>query len=153
MAEKDLQEEYKRLCEKINYHNDRYYNKDNPEISDYEYDMLLRRLENMEAEHPELKNAGSPTSHVGGRASEKFSPVEHAIPMQSLHDSFSHEELYDFDRRVHEVVENPIYVVEPKFDGLSVSVEYENGTRLHEGRRRGWRGYYRQFTDDKISAA
>ncbi len=150
MAEKDLQEEYKRLCEKINYHNDRYYNKDNPEISDYEYDMLLRRLENMEAEHPELKNAGSPTSHVGGRASEKFSPVEHAIPMQSLHDSFSHEELYDFDRRVHEVVENPIYVVEPKFDGLSVSVEYENGV-LVRGSTRGDGEVGEDITDNLLT--
>ncbi len=150
MEYKDLQEEYKKLCEEINYHNDRYYNKDNPEISDYEYDMLLRRLENMEAEHPELKSDSSPTSNVGGRASEKFSPVEHSVPMQSLHDSFSHEELYDFDRRVREVVENPIYVVEPKFDGLSVSVEYENGV-LVRGSTRGDGAVGEDITDNLLT--
>lgn len=89
--------------------------------------MLLRRLEKIEEEHPELISPNSPTQRVGGRASEKFSEVVHAVPMQSLHDSFSHEELMDFDRRVRETVPYPEYVVEPKFDGLSVSVEYENG--------------------------
>lgn len=131
-----LKEEYLKLCDEINYHNDRYYNKDNPEISDYEYDMLLRRLEIMEQEHPELASSSSPASRVGGRASEKFSPVEHIVPMQSLHDSFSHGELLDFDRRVRETVSSPVYVVEPKFDGLSVSVEYENGI-LVRGSTRG----------------
>lgn len=122
-----IKDEYLKLCEKINYHNDRYYNRDNPEISDYEYDMLLRRLEIMEQEYPELASENSPAARVGGKASEKFSPVEHIVPMQSLHDSFSHEELLDFDRRVRETVPSPVYVVEPKFDGLSVSIEYENG--------------------------
>ncbi len=111
----------------IEYHNDRYYNKDNPEISDFEYDMLLRELENIEEEFPELKTADSPTMHVGGVSSKKFSPVVHEVPMESLHDSFSHDELRDFDRKVREVVESPVYIVEPKFDGLSVSCEYRNG--------------------------
>lgn len=127
MEKINIKDEYQKLCEEINYHNDRYYNKDNPEISDYDYDMLLRRLERIEEEHPELISPNSPTQRVGGRASEKFSEVVHAVPMQSLHDSFSHEELMDFDRRVRETVPYPEYVVEPKFDGLSVSVEYENG--------------------------
>ena len=127
MEKINIKDEYQKLCEEINYHNDRYYNKDNPEISDYDYDMLLRRLEKIEEEHPELISPNSPTQRVGGRASEKFSEVVHAVPMQSLHDSFSHEELMDFDRRVRETVPYPEYVVEPKFDGLSVSVEYENG--------------------------
>lgn len=111
----------------IEYHNDRYYNKDNPEISDFEYDMLLRELENIEEEFPELKTSDSPTMHVGGASSKKFSPVVHEVPMESLHDSFSHDELRDFDRKVREVVDNPLYIVEPKFDGLSVSCEYTNG--------------------------
>ncbi len=111
----------------ILYHNNRYYNEDSPEISDYEYDMLLRELENIESEHPELMVPDSPTQKVGGAAAEKFSPVEHKVPMESLHDSFSPEEIYDFDKRVRESVESPEYVVEPKIDGLSVSAEYRNG--------------------------
>ena len=115
------------LSQIINYHNDRYYNQDSPEISDYEYDMLLRELENIEAEHPELVTPDSPTQKVGGSKGEKFSPVIHTVPMESLHDSFSHDEIRDFDRRVREAVDRPVYVVEPKFDGLSVSCEYRNG--------------------------
>ena len=115
------------LCEIIEYHNNLYYNNDAPEISDYEYDMLLRELEKLENDFPELKRADSPTNRVGGSAGEKFSPVAHAVPMESLHDSFSNEELYDFDRRVREAREDVVYIVEPKFDGLSVSCEYRNG--------------------------
>ena len=115
------------LKQLIEYHNDRYYNKDNPEISDFEYDKLLRELENLEEEYPELKTADSPTVKVGGRRNVKFSPVVHKVPMESLHDSFSNDELRDFDRKVREVVTSPTYIVEPKFDGLSVSCEYDNG--------------------------
>ncbi len=126
-------EELRRLIE---YHNDRYYNKDNPEISDFEYDKLLRELENIEDEFPELKTADSPTVKVGGNRSVKFSPVEHKVPMESLHDSFSHDELRDFDRKVREVVQDPTYIIEPKFDGLSVSCEYRNGV-FFRGSTRG----------------
>lgn len=111
----------------ILYHNNRYYNEDSPEISDYEYDLLLRELENIEYEHPELITPDSPTQRIGGNAAEKFSPVEHKIPMESLHDSFSPEEIIDFDKHVREIVQSPEYVVEPKIDGLSVSAEYKNG--------------------------
>ena len=116
-----------KLQKQIQYHNDRYYNKDAPEISDYEYDMLLRSLEDLEAQFPQLITEESPTQKVGGRASQKFAPVVHSVPMESLHDAFSEEELYDFDRKVRAAVEDPAYVVEPKFDGLSVSCEYKNG--------------------------
>ena len=115
------------LTQLINYHNDRYYNNDSPEISDYEYDMLLRELENLENEYPVLLKEDSPTQRVGGERAAKFSPVEHTVPMESLHDSFSYDELRDFDRKVRKVSPAPRYVVEPKFDGLSVSAEYRNG--------------------------
>ena len=115
------------LTRELEYHNDLYYNQDEPEISDYEYDMLLRELEQLEAQFPELKRPDSPTNRVGGSAGEKFSPVVHAVPLESLHDSFSADELRDFDRRVREVAPDAVYVVEPKFDGLSVACEYRNG--------------------------
>ena len=116
-----------KLREQIIYHNDRYYNQDSPEISDYEYDMLLKQLEEIEGEFPELITPDSPTQKVGGQAGEKFSPVEHTVPMESLHDSFSHDEIRDFNKRVKENAGNTVYVVEPKIDGLSVSAEYKNG--------------------------
>ncbi len=117
----------KELTKQLEYHNNLYYNKDEPEISDFEYDKMLRELENLEEEFPSLKSPLSPTNKVGGSAGEKFSPVVHTVPMESLHDSFSHDELRDFDRKVREAAPNVKYVVEPKFDGLSVSCEYRNG--------------------------
>lgn len=127
MDKTEAQKRIAELTEIIEYHNNLYYNQDEPEISDFEYDMLLRELENLEDEFPELKLPDSPTNKVGGSAGEKFSPVTHTVVMESLHDSFSHDELRDFDRRVREVVPDVKYVVEPKFDGLSVSCEYRNG--------------------------
>lgn len=116
------------LREIINYHNRKYYNEDSPEIDDFEYDKLLRELEDIEASYPELITIDSPTQKVGGNASsEKFAPVVHTVPMESLHDSFSHDEIRDFDKRVRETISNPTYIVEPKIDGLSVSAEYRNG--------------------------
>lgn len=117
----------KELTKQLEYHNNLYYNMDEPEISDFEYDQILRELENLEEQFPTLKSPLSPTNRVGGNAGEKFSPVTHTVVMESLHDSFSHDELRDFDRKVREVSPNVQYVVEPKFDGLSVSCEYENG--------------------------
>lgn len=115
------------LRKKLNYHAKKYYEEDNPEITDYEYDMMLRELEGIELAYPELVTEDSPTQRVGGAALNKFTPVTHEVPMESLHDSFSEEELFDFDRKVREVVPKVSYVVEPKFDGLSVSLEYSNG--------------------------
>lgn len=115
------------LRKKLNYHAKKYYEEDNPEITDYEYDMMLRELEGIELAYPELVMEDSPTQRVGGAALNKFTPVTHEVPMESLHDSFSEEELFDFDRKVREVVPKVSYVVEPKFDGLSVSLEYRNG--------------------------
>lgn len=117
----------KELREKLHYHNNLYYVMDNPQISDYEYDMMLRELEQIEAEHPELVTPDSPTQRVGGKALGMFEPVHHEVVMESLQDVFSHDEVKAFDTRVHETEKDITYVVEPKIDGLSVSLEYENG--------------------------
>ncbi len=116
------------LREIINYHNHKYYVEDSPDISDFEYDRLLRELENLENQYPELITPDSPTQRVGGKPLEGFETVIHRVPMQSLADAFSEEELYDFNRRVRNTVGDGFeYIVEAKVDGLSVSLEYENG--------------------------
>lgn len=116
------------LTELLNYHNKRYYIEDNPEISDAEYDKLLRELENLEAEHPEYASALSPTKRVGGAVLEEFEQVVHEVPMESLQDAFNREEIYDFDKRVKNTILPGGYVVEHKIDGLSVSLEYRDGS-------------------------
>ncbi len=127
MTKEQAAEQISALRKEIEYHNRKYYTEDAPEISDYEYDMLYRRLENLEAAFPELETPDSPTNRVGAAGYNSFAEVNHTVPMESLHDSFSEEELRDFDRRVRSVVDDPVYVVEPKFDGLSVALEYVNG--------------------------
>ncbi len=124
------------LRERLLYHSKRYYEMDAPEIEDYEYDMMLRELVEIEEKHPELITPDSPTHRVGGKADGQFTPVEHIVPMESLQDAFSYEEIYAFDKRVKATVNDPVYVVEPKIDGLSVSLEYENGM-LVRGSTRG----------------
>ncbi len=111
----------------LNEHNYRYYVLDRPTISDFEYDRLLRELEELEAAHPETVTPDSPTQRVGGKALDKFRQVPHRVPLQSLQDVFSSEELFDFDRRVQESAERVEYLLEPKVDGLSVALEYEDG--------------------------
>ena len=111
----------------IAYHNKKYYENDAPEIEDFEYDKLLHELIDIEELFPQLLTADSPTHRVGGKADGQFEPVVHAVPMESLQDAFSKEDVYSFDRRVRDVVSSPVYIVEPKIDGLSVSLEYENG--------------------------
>lgn len=133
---KEKQNRARELRELLEYHSRKYYEDDDPEIEDYEYDAMLRELELLEARYPQLQTKNSPTQHVGGRVNEQFTPVEHSVPMESLQDAFGPEEVLDFDRRVREAVEKPVYVVEPKIDGLSVSLEYENGV-LVRGSTRG----------------
>lgn len=111
----------------LNEHNYNYYVLDAPTIPDYEYDRLLRELENLERACPELVMPDSPTQRVGGEAVASFQQVVHRVPLQSLQDVFSPEELLDFDRRVRESGAAPEYLLEPKVDGLSVALEYENG--------------------------
>lgn len=115
------------LTELLRYHNEKYYNEDAPEITDYEYDMLNRELRAIEAEFPELSEEDSPTKRVGGSAGNLFAEVKHRVKMESLLDAFSFEELHKFDDRVRAAVSANAYSVEPKIDGLSVSLEYEEG--------------------------
>lgn len=129
-------EEAVRLRQEIQYHNQKYYEQDAPEIEDYEYDRLYRRLEDLEEEYPELITPDSPTQKVGARGMNQFAPVVHTVPLESLQDAFSEEEMADFDRRVRAVVPDPVYIVEPKFDGLSVALEYRNGV-YERGSTRG----------------
>lgn len=124
----DIQKEIISLRRELEKHNRLYYVEDAPEISDYEYDMLMQRLKAMETEHPELITPDSPTQKVGGAALSKFEPVRHQVPLESLMDVFSYEELFAFGERMDAALpEGHSYVVEPKIDGLSMSLEYENG--------------------------
>ncbi len=115
------------LRDSLNYHSHKYYVEDDPEIGDYEYDMLQRELAAIEKEYPELITADSPTQRVGGSAEGMFTPVVHAVPLESLQDAFSINEVKAFDTRVREYFRDAEFVVEPKIDGLSVALEYENG--------------------------
>ena len=119
----NISEKITALREELRYHNKKYYDEDAPEISDFAYDRMLRALETLEREYPEYDDPDSPTHHVGGSASDKFSSVTHAWPLESLQDVFSFGELAEF----YERAEAPAYAVEYKIDGLSVSLEYENG--------------------------
>ena len=123
MDEKRIEE----LRKLINHHNYLYNVLDAPEISDREYDMMLHELEQLEEKHPELITPDSPTQRIGGEPMKGFKKVRHDVPMQSLQDVFSMDELMKFDDRVKKVLDDYQYVVEQKIDGLSVSLEYENG--------------------------
>ena len=124
------------LRKTLAYHARLYYQMDAPEISDYEYDALFRELSELEAAFPEFDDPNSPTKRVGGAASEKFDKVSHSVPMGSLDDVFSEEELTGFLRDMEKVLPHPVYSVEPKIDGLSVALTYENG-KLTLGATRG----------------
>ncbi len=135
MSKQEIIKRIEFLRETLEYHNKRYYVDDSPEISDFEYDRLLRELEILEDENPELKSPLSPTVRVGGKPVSSFPEVVHTVKMESLQDAFSFQELKDFDLRVREIC-NPTYVVEHKIDGLSVSLEYVNG-EFKRGSTRG----------------
>ena len=118
---------YKELKEVIWYHNDRYYNQDNPEISDYEYDMLMQELKALEIKHPEYISDDSPTQKVGGEAKREAGVlVKHNVPMLSLQDVFSKEEVEEFIKDMKEQLDDPVFVVEYKIDGLSLALRYVN---------------------------
>ena len=125
--EQNVSERVKKLREELSYHAERYYVYDAPEISDYEYDMLFAELKALEEAHPELYDPASPTQRVGGKALDKFEKVIHNARMDSLADVFSFEEVGDFCERMESLVSRPSFSVEPKIDGLSVALTYENG--------------------------
>lgn len=123
----DVRQEIEALRAELTQASYEYYMLDAPTMSDYDFDHKLRRLEELEAAHPEWMTPDSPTQRVGGKAAEGFAEVTHQVPLESLQDVFSLEELAEFGARVKETVENVSYDVEPKVDGLSVALEYENG--------------------------
>lgn len=124
----DVQKEILQLRKEINHHSKLYYVYDAPIISDYDFDMLMQRLKALEAAHPELITPDSPTQRVGGQVLSQFTPVHHQVPLESLTDVFSYDELFAFGERMDSLVSDPHnYTVEPKIDGLSMSLEYENG--------------------------
>ena len=120
-------ERVEKLRRELNYHAQRYYVYDAPEISDYEYDMMYAELKRLEEENPSLYDPNSPTQRVGGKALDKFEKVTHTARMDSLADVFSFEETEDFCAKMSDALGAPSYSVEPKIDGLSVSLSYENG--------------------------
>ncbi len=127
MTKENIKLEIERLRGMLEYHSRRYYVDDDPEISDYEYDALFTKLKRLEEENPEFFDPNSPTARVGGRALDRFEKVKHAVKMDSLTDVFSYDELRKFLSDVEEQIPGAIYSVEPKIDGLSVSLKYENG--------------------------
>lgn len=127
MDKEQIKSEYEQLCKQAEQHNFNYYVLDDPTIEDDEYDRLMRRIKEIEAENPEIVSESSPTQHVGGYAINTFEKVTHEVQMGSLQDVFSEGELYEFDERVKKAVGKAVYCVEPKIDGLSVSLEYKDG--------------------------
>ena len=123
----NLKKHLKDLKEKIRYHSYKYYTVDNPELSDFEFDNLMIELKKIEEDNPNLITADSPTQIVGHLPLNSFKKVSHDFKMDSLQDVFSYDEIYAFDKRVREIVDNPTYIIEPKIDGLSESIKYKGG--------------------------
>ena len=143
MNRKEANEEIIKLRKQLEIWANKYYDEDNPEVSDYEYDMTMNRLKQLEKEFPEFVTKDSLTQKVGGHVKEGFTKVEHEVPLQSLQDIFSFEELQEFKERVYKAAEeNGIkekdvkFVVETKIDGLSAALEYKNG-KFIRGATRG----------------
>ena len=139
MEQTGIKKRYEELKDLIRKYNEHYYEKNESLVTDYEYDMLLKEMESIEKEYPELKDTVSVTEKVGGRASGKFSKVVHKVPMLSLSNTYNIGEIEDFDKRIKKVIgedQKIEYVLELKLDGLSISIQYENG-RLVRGITRG----------------
>lgn len=136
MEENKIKQRIRALMDEIEYHNRRYYMEDDPQISDVDFDMLMKELVFLESRYPNLASEDSPTQRVGGLPLSKFETVAHKVPLLSLANAFSEGELRDFDRKVREVCPNASYVVEFKIDGLSVALRYEKGV-FKEGATRG----------------
>ena len=132
MNKKEAKNRIEELRKQVEYHAKRYYDDDEPEISDFEYDMLMVELRNLEKEYPEFQSKDSLTQKVGGHVKEGFEKVVHEVPLQSLQDVFSIEEVKDYVEKINEKAEEQniqdrMYVVETKIDGLSAALEYKNG--------------------------
>jgi len=136
MNKKEAEKKIKKLREELNYHNYKYYVENSPVISDYEYDQLLKKLEKLESEYPDLISPDSPTQRVGEKPVDEFETVEHKVPMLSLDNTYTFEELHDFDERVKKNAGEVEYVVDPKIDGAGVALLYKNG-RFERGATRG----------------
>ena len=136
MTEQQAAERVLALRKIIDYHSARYYDEDAPEIEDDEFDALTQELRALEERYPHLITPDSYTQRIHGKVSHLFEAVTHEVPLGSLQDVFSYDEIRDFDRRVREMVEKPRYVVEPKIDGLSIAIEYRNGC-FYRGATRG----------------
>lgn len=125
----DIRKKIESLREELEQHNYNYYVLDKPQISDYEFDMKLKELQELEEKHPEFQDENSPTQRVGGAVTKSFATVQHEYRMYSLSNSYSKEELEDWEKRIRKVVEGKVqYVCELKYDGASISLTYENGT-------------------------
>ncbi|MCE3284778.1 MAG: ligase [Steroidobacteraceae bacterium] len=137
-APREATKRARELREQIEHHNYRYYVLDDPEVADAQFDALMQELQQLEARHPELADADSPTQRVGGQASREFRAVVHAVPMLSLENAFAEQDILDFDRRARERldVERIVYSAEPKIDGLAITLRYERG-RLVQAATRG----------------
>ncbi len=143
MPKEDPVAEIEELRRQINHHNFLYYVLDNPEVSDAEYDRLMRRLIELEEKYPELVTPDSPTQRVGAEPATEFETIEHTVPMLSLGNAFSHDEIREFDKRVRKALgeERLDYVVEPKYDGSAVELVYEDGVFVNGSTRGdGFRG-------------
>src|SRR3972149_5073733 len=130
MISETVKKRVEKLREEIEYHNYLYYVLDQPKISDAQYDRLMRELEKLEGEYPELRSPNSPTQRVGASPLEEFEIVRHTIPMLSLANAFDESEARDFDKRVKKILGSSAdieYVTEPKFDGLAIELVYERG--------------------------
>ena len=141
MNEKQAKKRIEELRKEVEYHAKKYYDDDSPEISDFEYDMLMVELRNLEKEYPQFQSKESLTQKVGGHVKEGFKKVTHEVPLQSLQDVFSIEEVVDYVNKINEKakengIENNKYVVETKIDGLSAAIEYKNG-KFVRGATRG----------------
>jgi len=132
-----LSEQVRQLHESLNYHSHRYYVLDEPEIPDAEYDKLFRQLETLEAQNPQLLTLDSPTQRVGGKVLDSFSQISHQMPMLSLSNAFSSEEIEEFSRRINERLDHEVFklVAEPKLDGLAISLRYEDGLLVQAATR------------------
>jgi len=135
MNKNDAKKQIQKLRDDINYHNYQYYIENNPVISDYEYDMLLKKLEALETQYPDLITSDSPTQRIGEEPLKGFKTVEHKIPMLSLDNAYSYDELREFDERIKKNITDVEYICEPKIDGASIALIYENGVFIRGATR------------------